>query len=220
MSDIKVDLRPIIFMGAGGHASVLAEIILLQKRDIVAIFSPEKIRFCAALVDLPAYSDDKNLKEFDPNDFVLVNAIGQLPYSKLRENLSKSAYTRNFRFERIISESAYVSSYASLGEGVQVMPGAIIQSGAVIGDHSIINSNAVIEHDSVIGEFNHIAPSATICGNVETGYDVYVGAGSTIKQGVHIGRNSIVGACTFIDKDISDGIVIKANNNQRYEERR
>jgi sugar O-acyltransferase (sialic acid O-acetyltransferase NeuD family) len=207
-------------MGAGGHASVLADIVLMQKREIVAIFSPEKVVSNHILLGFPTYAHDKHLEEFDNNEFSLVNAVGKLPFSRQRENLANSVYTRNFCFEKIISESAYVSSNASLGEGVQVMPGAIIQSGAVIGDHSIINSNAVIEHDCLVGEFNHIAPSATVCGDVETGYDVYVGAGSTIKQGVHIGKNSIVGACTFINKDVSDGIVIKANDNQRGEGRR
>lgn len=207
-------------MGAGGHASVLADIVRLQKREIKAIFSSEKIGISHNLGDLPIYSNDKSLEEFDPKDFVLVNAIGKTPFSKLREKLSKSTYTRNFSFERIISKNAYVSSNAFLGEGVQVMPGAIIHSGAVIGDHSIINSNAVIEHDCVVGKFNHIAPSATLCGNVETNYDVYIGAGSTVKQGVYIGKNSIAGACTFIDKNVSDGVVIKANHNQIWEDRR
>ena len=220
MSNKHLSQRPIIFMGGGGHASVLADVLLRQGRNIIAIFSPEKIEFRNALVDIATYHDDERLGEFDHTAVVLVNAIGKLPYSRLREKLAFSRFTQNFLFESVISESAYVSPNAAVGEGVQIMPGAIVQSGAVVGDHSIINSNAVVEHDCVIGKFNHIAPSATLCGHVETGYDVHIGAGATVMQGVSIGQNSVIGASTYTDKNVPDGMVVKANHVNEIQGRR
>lgn len=212
--------KSIILMGAGGHASVLADILISQNRNIEAVFSPDTPNSLGILRDIPHYSSDKNLINFNSSESLLVNAIGQLPYSNKRNKLVNAIFTKGFTFEQIIADSAYVSKFASLGEGVQVMPGAIIHAGAVVDAHSIINSNAVIEHNCIIGKFNHIAPSATICGQVKTGKNVFIGAGSTIKQDINIGKNSVVGACTFVDKDIPDGVVIKQDNAQKWEDRR
>ena len=35
--------KPIVILGSGGHASVLAEILLNEGREIVAVVSPEPI---------------------------------------------------------------------------------------------------------------------------------------------------------------------------------
>lgn len=207
-------------MGAGGHASVLVDILLSQNRNFEAVFSPNIPNFSGMLSNIPHYLNDKDLINFNPSESLLVNAIGQLPYSNQRNKLVNAIFTKDFKFEQIIADSAYVSKFASLGEGVQVMPGAIVHAGAVVDAHSIINSNAVIEHDCIIGKFNHIAPSATVCGQVKTGKNVFIGAGSTIKQDLNIGKNSVVGACTFIDKDIPEGVVIKKDNVHKWEDRR
>lgn len=61
-------------------------------------------------------------------------------------------------FETIVSKDALVSSYSELDEGVQVLPGAIIQPGVRLGENTIINTRVIIEHDTIIGNNCHISP--------------------------------------------------------------
>ena len=196
-------------MGCGGHASVLVDILMQQKRDIVAVFSPTKPEKDNKLLNFPYYKNDSDLEDFNYENHVLVNGIGMLPFSKIRENLINSDFTKNFYFEEVISNNSYISPFAQIGEGVQIMPGAIIHPGATIGDHSIINTNAVIEHDCVIGKLNHIAPGAILCGQVKTSSNVFIGAGATLRHDINIGENSVIGAGSVILKNVPNGVLVK-----------
>ena len=219
MTKENTNPRSIILMGGGGHTGVVADILIQQGRNIIAIFCPESPKYRNELINLPHYTNDASLIDFDNKEFVLINAIGHIPFSKLREGIANSRHTQHFLFDKVISDQAYVSSNVILGEGVHIMPGAIIQAGAVIGDHSIINSNSVIEHDCVIGKFNHIAPGATLCGNVTTEDDVFIGSGSTIIQDICIGKNSVIASSVNISKDIPSGVVVKNKNIVTVEQR-
>jgi len=114
---------------------------------------------------------------------------------------------------------ATVSSEAIIGEGSDVMPGAIIDKGVtigrncriypgvviygetIIGDNVIIHANAVIGADAFYynkkeGRFNKMHS----CGRVIIGDHVEIGAGTTIDKGVS--ANTIIGAGTKIDNQV------------------
>ncbi|ABV85379.1 acetyltransferase [Shewanella pealeana] len=203
----KVKAKPLVILGGGGHASVLVDILLSQQREIVAIVSPENISSRLAFSGLKHMNNDQDVLAFSPAEVRLVNGIGMLPNSALKRNINEYFLDLGYRFETIISNQAYISSFASIEHGAQVLPGAIIQPGAVIGAHSIINSGAIIEHDCRVGQYNHIAPRATLCGQVTTQHDVFIGAGATIIQNITLGHGSVIGAGAIVTKNVSSGKV-------------
>lgn len=199
--------KPILVIGGGGHAAVLVDILKSQKRSIIGLIAPEEPQHFI-LKDIPYDSKDEHVFLHDPKDVILVNGIGSLPNNYLRFKLYEFFKEKGYSFLTVISESAHVSNYVSLGEGVQVMPGAIIQTGASIGTNSIINSGAVVDHDCKVGAHNHIATRACLSGQVRTGTKVHIGTGASVIHSISIGDNSVIGAGASINKDIVENTIV------------
>ncbi|MDA1380223.1 hypothetical protein PCI56_11085 [Plesiomonas shigelloides subsp. oncorhynchi] len=125
--------KPVVVLGAGGHASVLVESLKQQNRQILALIAPQCCGSRLVFDGIPVWKDDTPLLAFSPENIELVNGIGSLPGSNLRATLFSHYRQAGYRFMTVISTRAYVSEYAVLAEGVQVMAGAIIQTGAQVG---------------------------------------------------------------------------------------
>lgn len=198
-------LKPVVVLGAGGHASVLIDILKQQGREVIAIVTPDIKQTNAVFEGIKMFIQDEDVLKFEPSDISLVNGIGSMPGSKLREGIYQSYNDKGFHFETIISDNAIVSPYAMLASGVQVMAGAVIQAGTVISENCIINTSAVIDHDCNVGRHNHIAPSATLSGGVITGDCVHIGTGSNVIQLVKIGSEVVIGAGATVTRNIESG---------------
>ena len=185
---------PVVILGGGGHASVLAEICIEQGRQILAVVAPEQTLSRQIFRGVRHIINDDDVLEFSARDVELVNGVGGLPGSELRKRLATKYVALGYHFATIVSPSAFVSRSAKLEEGVQVLPGATINAGALIRSHSIVNSCSLVEHDCRIDSFVHIAPSATICGGTNIGEGAQIGPGSVVAQGLNIGKYSIIGA--------------------------
>jgi sugar O-acyltransferase (sialic acid O-acetyltransferase NeuD family) len=196
-------VKLLYLLGAGGHASVLADMLKVNDEKISAIFSPQADLTRKALAAIPTFEDENNLLNKEGADFMLVNGIGSLPGNTLRKKLFCKFVERGYLFKTVISKHAVVSSFSDLGHGVQVMPKAILQAGVVVGDNSIINTGAIIEHDCVIGKHNHIAPGVTLSGQVITGDNVHIGTGAVVIQGITIGAGTVIAAGAIVTKSIT-----------------
>lgn len=195
-------IKPLVILGAGGHTSVLVDILRQNQREILGLVSPDVDIDREVLADICHYYHDEDVLTFESDNIVLVNGIGSLPGNTLRTKIYKKFTMLGFTFDSVVAPSAIVSPYAKLGQGVQVMAGAIIQAGAVIGDNTIINTGAIIEHDCVIGSHNHIAPGVTLSGEVHTSDQVHVGTGASVVQCIAIGDNVVIGAGATITKNV------------------
>lgn len=202
-------LKPLIILGAGGHATILAEMLLAEGRQIIAVVSPEEIVDSSLLSTINRLtSDDKLLSTYSPEQVDLINGIGAMPRNNKQFQLFKYFSNKGYRFASVISPHAILSSSVKVAEGVQIMAGAIIQTNASIGMNCLINSGAIIEHDCCIGSHNHIAPGATLSGAVVTDSHVHVGTGANIIQGIKIGQKAIVGAGCTVVRDIPEKQIV------------
>ncbi|KAB7660850.1 acetyltransferase [Plesiomonas shigelloides] len=195
--------KPVVVLGAGGHASVLVESLKQQNRQILALIAPQCCGSRLVFDGIPVWKDDTPLLAFSPENIELVNGIGSLPGSSLRATLFSHYRQAGYRFMTVISARAYVSEYAVLAEGVQVMAGAIIQTGAQVGDNTIINSGAIVEHDCSIGAHCHIAPGAVLSGSVKMANNVHVGTGASVIQSIVIGDSAVIGAGATVTSPIA-----------------
>ncbi len=206
MSDLNA--LPIILIGGGGHASVLADILLSQGKKILAIISPDEIDQRQVFRNIPRFKEDKDTLSFKPDDVLLVNGIGMMPKSNLRQSITQYFESLGYRFGTVIADSAVVSSFAVIEEGAQILPCAIVNAGACIGKHTIVNSGALVEHDCEIGAHNHIAPKAVLCGQVKTEEGVFVGANATIIQNLQISHSSVIGAGATVTQSVSSKTIV------------
>lgn len=206
--------KPLIIIGSGGHASVVADILLNQGEKILATVCPDEIKDNSPLKGIKRLITDESLIDtYAPSEVVLINGLGSLPGNDVRFKLFNYFTERGYKFKSVIASSAIIAGGVVLEDGVQIMHGAIVQTNAHISKNCIINTGSVIEHDCMIGCHNHIAPNATLSGGVVTGNKVHVGTGANIIQGIHIGQEAVVGAGCTVTKDVPKGqVIVPARN--------
>lgn len=192
--------KPIILIGDGGHAGVLAEILLSQNREILGYTSPEQK---GDFYGLEYLGDDRVITaDYSPYEVDLVLGLGTVTVSAHRKRIFNAFKASGYRFSHVIHSSAIISSTAKLGEGVQIMAGVILQAMVEIEDNAIINTGTIIDHDCRIGKHVHIATGTSISGGVQIGESCHIGTGTSIIQGIGIGDETLVGAGSVVVKDI------------------
>jgi sugar O-acyltransferase (sialic acid O-acetyltransferase NeuD family) len=198
--------KPVIILGAGGHARVLIEAL---RRSGITVLGLVDARLPAGgtVAGMDILGSDETLERFVPDTVELVNGIGSLPGragDRVRVFLAQKR--KGYRFATVVHPSAVLAEDLALGEGAQVMAGAIVQPGVRIGINAIVNSGAIIDHDCLIGDHCHIAPGAVLSGNVRVGARVHVGTGAKVIQGIEIGRKAVVAAGATVYRSIAEGV--------------
>ncbi len=199
---------PLIVLGAGGHAKVLVDALIGAGRPVFGLADADPAKAGSIVLGVPVMEGDEKVLAFPPEAVRLVNGIGSVRVSALRRQLYERFKSRGYFFERVSHISAVVAPGTVLGEGAQIMAGAVLQTGCRTGENVIINTHAAVDHDCIIGSHAHISPGAVLCGNVEIGQGSHIGAGATVIQGVRIGCNCMIAAGAVVVRDVPDGLAV------------
>jgi UDP-perosamine 4-acetyltransferase len=193
---------PVIVLGAGGYARVLIDALLLDSVEVIGMtdVNPES----QPVLGVSFLGDDTVIKQYSPNDIFLVNGIGSVSQPYLRQKVFQKFKSQGFCFSSVIHPSSVIAADVKLGEGVQIMAGAVVQSGCEIGDNTIINTSASVDHECQIGPHTHLAPGVVLSGNVCVGELGHVGTGAKIIQSMRVGPRSFIKAGAVVASDIQD----------------
>ncbi|GGY76431.1 acetyltransferase [Marinobacter zhanjiangensis] len=184
-----------ILIGAGGHARVVQDLAELCGATILGVCDPKFQGKSGQLWHgLKVLGDDEYLSGVNPEEVLLLNGIGMLPGDRVRKVVFQRLTGMGFCFPALVHPFAWLSHHASIGDGAQVMAGAVVQAGASIGINTIVNTRSSVDHDSRVGDHCHLAPGATLCGNVRIGEGSFIGAGATITQVVTVAPETFIKA--------------------------
>lgn len=194
-------------IGNGGHAKVIIDAIRGQYvYKVAGVFSddPSSPPVVPGLAHIgPVNAEVANQKG-------IMAAILAVGANTTRQHLA-DLLGDQIEWVNAVHPSAIVAATASIGRGVLLAAGSIVQPDASIGDHAIVNTCATVDHDSVIGACAHIAPGVNLAGNVTVGEGTLIGVGSSVIPGITIGRNAIVGAGSVVIRDVPDGAKVAGN---------
>ena len=207
--------RPIIIVGAGGHAVSIADLALS------AGFCP--LAFVDAKSDRSEIHGIPVLLNFDSisnsSSVSCVIAIGD-NYQRLG---IVDAIKKNhplYEFPSLVHSSASIGSWTSVGEGSLIFAGSRVGANCQIGEFSILNTNASLDHDSTLDAFASLAPGVTTGGGVSVGVCSAVGLGSIIKHRVTIGAHAVIGSASNVLKDVEDSVVVFGNPAEKIRNRK
>jgi len=197
--------RPIVIVGAGGHAAVIIEALRDGGAfDPAAIVDPSP--GAGDVLGVPVVGADEALPGLRSQGLdAAVVAIGA---NALRQKLGAGLLALGFELPPVIHPSAIVAASAAVGAGAVVMARACIGARAEVGELAVINTGAIVEHDNRIGAAAHIAPGVALGGGVIVGERSLVGIGGAARPGVRIGADVIVGAGSAVVCDLADGSVV------------
>jgi len=200
--------KPVIIMGTGGHAKVITDMLKLSGREVLGFVTPD-LKVDTEFCDKNVLGNDAVINKYSSAEIELANGVGSLPRKNLRWELAEKMRQQGYKFATIIHPDAVIASDVSLGEGVQVMAGVVIQSGTQVGQDSIINTGALIDHDCKIAENCHLAPGVVLSGGVVVGKYSHIGTGVKITHYITINKNCIIAAGTTVHNDVPSNMLTK-----------
>ena len=204
------DIVTCVFIGHGGHASVLLDCLEHDRRVVVAgALARDPTTAGTLFQTLPVLGGDDLLPSLPTRGIThFVVAVGGTHDNKPRRALFEQAVAAGLAPLTVVHPRAVVSATASVGPGCQLLAGAIVGPGARLGANVIVNSGAIIEHDCEVGDHVHVATGAQLASTVTIGMGAHIGAGATVIQLKRVGEWAVVGAGAVVVRDVADGTVV------------
>ena len=199
--------KPIVLIGAGGHAREVAEIIAHSRRELgtpglKGFLDQSRGLHGRELDGFPVLGDLDWLREHTEEVDVIVT-IGD---NTVRKRVVEEARALGATFVNAISPLAHLSQRCQIGVGVMVFPGVVVSTNTVIGNHVILGTHSGMSHDSVVGDYGFLCPGARITGGVTLGEGVMMGTNSSVIPCRSVGSWSIVGAGGAVVHDLPNGV--------------
>jgi len=193
-------------LGNGGHAKVLIDILLVNHISNIGMTDSQPEKTGSKILGIPVIGSDDILAQYPPETIELANGIGTAGNPEKRIRIFQHLKEKGYRFPTVIHPSAIIAMDVVIGEGTQIMAGAIVQPGCRVGVNAIINTGAMIDHDCHIGDHVHLAPGVVLSGEVKVGNRSHIGTAAAVIQGVSIGESARIGAGAVVVSDIPLGV--------------
>jgi sugar O-acyltransferase (sialic acid O-acetyltransferase NeuD family) len=198
-----------LIVGAKGFAKEVLEVIC-QKDPAAAIVFYDDLS-----TDLPALLYDtypilRSMEEaeayFKNTDSRFTLGIGG-PHARYK--LYEKMQLIGGKLTSTISPFAHIGRFGNIiGEGCNIMTGAVITDDIHIGRGTLINLNCTIGHDCTLGEFVEMSPGVNISGNCIIENNVNIGTNAVVIPKIRIGTNAIIAAGSVVTKDVPANVMV------------
>lgn len=177
-------MKDVILVGGGGFCKSVADVVEDAGYNILGILDQPEEKG-KTLLKFQIIGTDDDIPSFvDKAEFVIT--VGHIKSSKIRQNIYQRIKAAGGKVATIVAKDAYVSPYASIGEGSLIMHKAVVSADVNIGKCTIINTLCNVSHDASIGNFCHISTCASVNGGCKIADDTFIGSQSVVNQGVKI----------------------------------
>lgn len=199
--------RPVLVVGAGGHAKVVVDVLRSAGWQVQAVFDDDASRHGAAfhgavivggIAAIPDYAVQHGVTHF-------IVALGA---NALRLQIAARLEAAGLQAISAVHASVVLGRGVEIGVGTVLMPGVCINADTRIGRHVIINTRATVDHDCHIADGVHLGPGSVLCGGVSIGRAVLVGAGASLIPGMSVGEGACVGAGAAVVTAVAAGFTV------------
>jgi sugar O-acyltransferase (sialic acid O-acetyltransferase NeuD family) len=201
----------LLVWGAGGHAKVVADLILALGMELCGFVTNDPDLVSAAVEPFKArivmLETDLLRGRILPRGASAV-APG---FGANAARLSGAIALGERCAGALIHPDAVIGSDIQLGRGSVVFSGAVVSCGTRIGLAVIVNTAAVLQDGCIVEDGAHVSPGAVVLGNAEIGAMSWVGANATVLQNVRIGSGAIVGAGSVVRESVPDSATVVGN---------
>lgn len=181
----------VLLAGAGGHAKAVYEAVVAAGDTVSAYADPRPAGWLAA----HHYPDDRAADHEDPDTAVVIGIGGVTPKNlRARLRVLDRYLGKGRPAPTVMDRTASVSTTATLGSGVVVLAGAVVQPTVDVGRGVIVNTLAVIVHGSVVGAGSHVAPGAVVLADCMIGECVMIGSGAVVLPSSAVPDDTLIPA--------------------------
>jgi len=198
-----------VIVGAGGHAKEMLGILaeLGQEKEVFFFDNVSRHQPGFLFEQFPIISSEQEIRQILQKDPGFILGVGK---PVIRKKLAEEFKAWGGRLVSVISPFARIGRYnVLLGDGLNIMTGAVITQDVAIGEGTLVHVNTTIHHDCRVGSFCELSPGCHVLGKVRIGDLSSIGSGAVILPGMTIGSGVVVGAGAVVTKDVPDGVTIK-----------
>ena len=196
--------RGVLIVGAGGHAKVVADILLCQGTYVLGFLDDDPNTWGKTRLGLPVMGGIDTYASHNPAGLVM--GIGD---NRVRQQIVGRLDVASDLWRSAIHPRATIAASVRVGNGVVVAAGAVVSPDTTLGDHAIVNTGATVDHDCIIGDYAHIAPGVHLSGGVRIGAGVLIGVGAGVAPGNTIGDWAIIGVGAAVVRDVPGSVIAK-----------
>ena len=187
-------MKQLVIIGASGHGKVAADIARKNGfNSIIFLDDSETLKDCCG------YAVAGKCCSFIDYDCDFFVAIGD---NIVRERIFKKLQSSGANIVSLIHPNAVISKYVSIGDGVVVMAGVVVNHSAELGNGVILNTCCSVDHDCKVSDFSHISVGAHLAGAVNIGQRTLVGPGATVLSNMTICADCIIGGGAVVVQPI------------------
>lgn len=197
-----MEKRHIAIIGAGGHAEVVASVILASGDFVAGFYADVPSLWGTTVQGAPVIGPVSEITSARCSHTVI--GIGANDVRK------KFAETMDMDWATVIHPFSWVHPEVPIGCGSVVCAGAIVQPGAHVGAHVILNTKASVDHHCRVGDYAHIAV-AHLAGGASIDEGVFMALSSTVLPKVHVGAWSTVGAGAVVKRNVAPHNTVVGN---------
>lgn len=201
-------MQQVLIIGASGHAKVIIDIFEKNKWEVVGLID-DNLNISEVILGYKVLGKVDEIPQIiqkikTNNIFVAIgdNWIRQQVINKIKVK------TSNIEFVNAIHPSAEIGKNVTLGKGIAIMAGAIVNADSIIGNFAFINTNASAGHDTKMSNYSSLAPGVTVGGNTQIGEYSAISIGATIKEEIIIGKHCIIGAAALLLTNCEDNWIM------------
>jgi len=200
-----VSRRPVILIGGGEHARVVADAIRSNPDlfDLIGFVDPKPPPGVGPPIPAPHLGDEAALRGY-PGALAVLAFASSRHRSARREAVGRLSPIVG-GWATVVHRHARVAPDAVIGEGAVVLEGAVVQVGARIGAHAVVNAMAFVGHDVVVGEYALVSPGVLLGGGALVGDSAFLGLGAVIRDHRTVGTDSFVGMGVIVTSDVASG---------------
>ena len=201
-------MENILIIGASGHAKVIVDIIEKQKQYNIYGFLDTFKKKGDKLFEYTILGTENDLNEIVEQNNIsgCFVAIGD---NYTRKIISKkiSALNPKLKFINAIHPSSIIGKKVTLGHGIAIMPGVVVNSDSNVGNFCILNTNSSLGHDGVMDDYSSISSGVRTGGNLRLHTCSAISIGATIIENIVIGENTIIGAGSLVTKNVPSEVI-------------
>ena len=205
-------MKSLVILGARQHAKVLVALVEDfhgQELEVAGYLDDDPQLAGTRLLGYPVLGGIGDLERIVREGAVSCGAVGiSNRHMGLRAELYSRLKAAGLGVPSLIHGTAHVDRRASLGDGVVLNPGVVVNAYAKVGNNVVVYSNSTIEHETVLGDNVYLGPGVNFTSNARVGENTFIGAGTKIIPDIRIGANVIVGAGSVLTEDVPDGVTV------------
>ncbi len=193
---------PVIIIGVNSFALEVADIF--QKNNVVIYgFLDDDLKkkdtFIGEIPVLGTTEDEQYWGLIGKNCNVFVALENPTERKKMIETIIDDCKTKPVN---AIHPNASIADVNSIGYGLYIGNGAILQPSCKIADHCAIGAGAVIETGAILDEFVQVGSGSVIGKEAKIENNAFIGINSTIVGSVKVGKSASIGAGSVVIENL------------------